>query len=404
VPAVIAMVLLAGILLVWLQFAWVLARIGRLIDLGSAPASLPDGARWPKLSVVVACRNEAAAIREALSSLLAQDYPGLEIIAVDDRSEDATGAILRELAVAHGALRVARVDTLPPGWLGKTHALHRGAAQATGDWLLFTDADVVFAPDALRRSVAWAVREGFGHAVALPHFIAPGRLERGFVSLFGLFFLLHLRVDELRRPGSAAHVGIGAFNLVRREAYQSIGGHERLRFEVADDVKLGLLLRRSGVRQGCADSGGLVRVRWQRGFLPSMRGLLKNFFAGFDYGWPGTLRTVLLVPLITTFPAIYLALAAGLSPLAGTRPVAAAAVAVPVILLGGTARRLAGGRWSDGLLLPFEGLCLALVALASALLATARGAVIWRGTRYDLRELRAGGVRDADCPSDRAPG
>ena len=239
------------------------------------------------------------------------------------------------------------------------------------------------------------MHEGLGHAVALPHFIAPGLLERGFVSMFGLFLLLHLRVDELRRPGSAAHVGIGAFNLVRRDAYQSIGGHERLRFEVADDVKLGLVLRRSGVRQGCADSGGLVRVRWQRGFLPSMRGLLKNFFAGFDYGWVGTLRTALLVPLITTFPAIYLALAVGLSPLAGTRAVAAAAVAVPVVLLGGTSRRLAGGRWSDGLLLPFEGLCLALVALASALLATARGAVIWRGTRY--QSPRAQGGRRARC-------
>jgi len=400
----IATVLLAGILLVWLQFAWVLARIGGLMKLGAASASLPDGAPWPRLSVVVACRNEEAAIRQALSSLLAQDYPGIEIIAVDDRSEDATGAILRELAAAHPALRVARVDVLPPGWLGKTNALHQGAAQAGGDWILFTDADVVFAPDVLRRSVAWAVRDGLGHAVALPHFIAPGLLERGFVAMFGLFFLLHLRVDELRRPGSAAHVGIGAFNLVRRDAYQSIGGHERLRFEVADDVKLGLVLRRSGVRQGCADSGGLVRVRWQRGFLASMRGLLKNFFAGSDYGWLGTLRIAGLVPLITTFPSIYLALTAGRSQAGGTRAVAAAAVVLPVILLGGTARRLAGGRWSDGWLLPFEGICLALVALASGLLATVRGAVIWRGTRYDLRELKAGGVRDADWPRARAPG
>lgn len=402
--AVIALILLTGILLVWLQFGWVLARIGSLLNLATIPPALPEGAPWPTLSVVVACRNEEAAIRQALSSLLAQDYPALEIIAVDDRSEDATVAILRELAAAHPALRVARVDTLPAGWLGKTHALHHGAAQASGDWLLFTDADVVFAPDALRRSVAWASREGLGHAVALPHFIAPGLLERGFVAMFGLFLLLHLRVDELRRPGSAAHIGIGAFNLVRRDAYQSIGGHQRLRFEVADDVKLGLVLRRSGVRQGCADSGGLVRVRWQHGFLASMRGLLKNFFAGSDYGWLGTLRIALLVPLITTFPTIYLAALAARSPIAGTRTVAVAAIALPVFLLGGAARRLAGGRWSDGLLLPFEGICLAVVALASALLVTARGAVIWRGTRYDLRELKAGGVHQADWPRDRAPG
>jgi glycosyltransferase involved in cell wall biosynthesis len=400
----IATIVLAGILLVWIQFAWVMVRIGALPNLARAPAELPEGGAWPRLSVVIACRNEAAAIRQALSSLLGQDYPQLEIIAIDDRSEDATGAILRELGTQHPRLRVARVDALPGGWLGKTHALHRGAAQATGDWILFTDADIVFAPDALRRAAAWAVREGLGHAVALPRFVAPGLLERGFVALFGLFFLLHLRVDELRRPGSAAHVGIGAFNLVRRDSYQAIGGHDRLRLEVADDVKLGLILRRSGVRQGCADSGGLLRVRWQRGFVASMRGLLKNFFAGCDYRWLTTLRTVLLVPLIATFPAVYLALSAWLPAPAGTRLVAAAAVALPVVLLGATARRLAGGRGYEGLLLPLVGVCLALVALVSALGTTVRGAVIWRGTRYALGDLRAGNVREADWPSDRAPG
>ncbi len=404
--APVATVLSSGILLVWLQFAWVLSRIARLPNLARAPAELPDGMVWPRLSVVVACRNEEAAIRTALASLLAQDYPPelFEVIAVDDRSEDATGAILRELGSSHPALRVARVDVLPSGWLGKTNALHRGAAEATGDWILFTDADVVFTPNALRRAVGWAVQDGLGHAVALPRFIAPGLLERGFVSLFGLFLLLHLRVDELRRPGSAAHVGIGAFNLVRRDSYLAIGGHERLRLEVADDVKLGLVLRRSGVRQGCADSGGLVRVRWQRGFAASMRGLLKNFFAGSDYSWLTTMRTAVLVPLVTTFPAVYLAASVWLPPRAGALAVAALAVALPMALLGATARRLAGGRGYEGLPLPLLGICLALVALASALLATLRGAVIWRGTRYALRDLRAGAVRDADWPTDGAPG
>src|SRR5207237_963084 len=146
--------------------------------------------------------------------------------------------------------------------------------------------------------------------------------ERSFVSLFGMFLLIDLRVDDLGRAGSRAHVGIGAFNLVRRDASLSIGGHERLRLEVADDLKLGLVLRRSGVRQGCA----------------------------------------------------------------------------------ACARRLAGGRGFEGLLLPFAGVCLALVALTSALSATLRGAVIWRGTRYRLRDLQTGGVRDADWPPDRAPG
>ena len=398
--ALIPTVLLAGVLLVWLRFAWIWVRVGRLPDLARGANELPDGMAWPRVSVVVACRNEELGVRRAITSLLAQDYPAYEVVVVDDRSDDGTGEILRQLAADHPALRLARVDELPAGWLGKTNALRHGAAEASGDWLLFTDADVVFAPDTLRRAIVWALRDGLGHAVALPHFVAPGFLERSFVSLFGMFLLLDLRVDDLGRAGSRAHIGIGAFNLVRRDAYQSIGGHERLRLEVADDVKLGLVLRRSGVRQGCADSGGLVRVRWQQGFVASMRGLVKNFFAGLEFRWLGALRTLLLIPLATTFPALCLALGPG----AGVRLLGAAAFAVPVVLQGGNARRLAGGRGTEGLLLPLAGVCLALVALASALSATLRGAVVWRGTRYSLRDLRTGGVRDADWPPDRAPG
>ncbi len=392
--------LLTGVLAVWLRFAWILVRADRLPNLARLPDALPSGTPWPRVSIVVACRNEEAEIQRAVSSLLSQDYPACEVVAVDDRSEDATGAILREVAGQHPALRVVRVDELPEGWLGKTNALHRGAAQASGDWLLFTDADVVFGPDTLRRAIAWTQADGLGHAVALPHFTAPGFLERSFVSLFGMFLMLHQRVDDLGRAGSRAHIGIGAFNLVRRDAYLSIGGHERLRLEVADDLKLGLVLRRSGVRQGCADSGGLVRVRWQQGFTASMRGLLKNFFAGEEFSWLSTLRTAFAIPLATTFPVLCLAFAPG----AALRLLGGAAFALAAVLHGANARRLAGGRGTEGLVLPFAGVCLSLVALASALAATLRGAVIWRGTRYPLRALRAANVRDADWPPDRAPG
>ena len=392
--------LLAGVLGVWLRFAWVARQIAALPNLtrDAAPVAPDGGGSWPRLSVVVAARDEAASIRRAVSSLLAQDYPALEVVAVDDRSGDATGAILDELAAAHPALKVVHVDMLPDGWLGKTNALARGAAEATGEWLLFTDADVLFAAGALRRAVAWAGRERLGHAVALPHFVAPGLLERSFVSLFGLFLLVHLEANALRRPGSRAHVGVGAFNLVRRDAYQAIGGHSRLRLEIADDVKLGLILRRSGVRQGCADSGGLVCVRWQRGFVASLVGLVKNYFAGCEYRWHVALRHIVLVPLATTFPLACLVLSSD----SLTRVLAAAAVAVPAALHGATARRIAGGRGYEGVLLPIMGLCLAGVALVSAVVTTVRGAVIWRGTRYPLRELDAACVRDADWPRDRA--
>jgi glycosyltransferase involved in cell wall biosynthesis len=382
--------LLAGVLLAWLRFAWVLRGVGALPNLARESADPPAGG-WPKLSVVVACRNEEAHVRAALASLLAQDYPALEIVAIDDRSEDRTGAVLDGLAAGDPRLRVLHVTSLPAGWLGKTHALQRGAEQAAGDFLLFTDADVVFAPDALRRAVAWAVRDGLGHAVALPQFVAPGFAERSFVSLFGMLLLIDLRVDEIgRRDGGRGHIGVGAFNLVRRDAYDAVGGHTRLRMEVVDDIKLGLILRRAGVAQGAADSGGTVRVRWQSGFFASMTGLVKNFFAGCDYLWRNVFRSAVLLPFATVFPLV--CLFAAPTPLA--RVLAAAALAVPVVVLGRAARRIAGGRGTEGLLLPIVGPCLAAVALTSAIVTTARGAVVWRSTRYDLRELRANCVRD----------
>ena len=383
-------IVLAALVAVWARFARTLTRLAERPRLPELPAAPPAGVAWPRLSVIVPCRNEAAAVRGAVGSLLAQDYPGLEVIAIDDRSEDATGAILDQLAATHAALHVVHVAALPAGWLGKTHAMNEGAVAARGDFLLFTDADVTFAPGALRRAVAWALRARLDHAVALPHFIAPGALERGFVSLFAMLLLLHLDVGELERPGGTGHIGIGAFNLVRRDAYRAIGGHTRLRLEIVDDIKLGLLLRQSGARTGCVDSGGLVRVRWQRGFAASMRGLLKNFFAGQDYRWSAILRVVLQVPLATALPAAVLAGARWLSPSAASGALAGAALALSAALLGGTARRLAGGRGWEGLLLPVAGVAFAGVALASALGATLRGAIVWRGTRYDLRALREG--------------
>ena len=139
----------------------------------------------------------------AARALLALDYPALEVVAVDDRSTDATGRILDRLAASDPRLRVRHVSDLPPGWLGKNHAMAEGAASATGDWLLFTDADVHFAPDALKRSMAFALRHGLGHCVAFPHFVAPGFLERAFVTTFAVF--AQPRLPGLG-PGAPGHL------------------------------------------------------------------------------------------------------------------------------------------------------------------------------------------------------
>ena len=359
----------------------------------------PSPPTWPKVSVIVPCRNEEAGVEKAMLSLLAQDYPELQILAVDDRSEDATGAVLDALAARDPRLTVLHIATLPDGWLGKNHAMRQGAARADGSWLLFTDGDVMFEPGALKRSVAFAKAHGLGHFIALPRFVADGFLERAFVSTFMISFSV-LDPTRLHVAKSWSFVGVGAFGLVRRDAYERIGGHERLAFEVADDVKLGLLLRRGGVAQGCLDSDGMVSVRWQNGFLASLRGLEKNAFAALEWdpvaavlGISAFLGATLLpyAPLVFTLPI-------------WTWPFAAFCAFVQVLLVSAASRHSASGTGLEGLLAPFMALSLAGVITWSTMLALARGGIVWRGTFYPLARLRQHCVRVLSLKAENGVG
>jgi hypothetical protein len=387
-----AAVALAG----WSAFAALgLAERRALVPLPPASAG-----PLPPVTVIVPCRNEARSLAAAMRSLLAQDHPDLEIVAVDDRSADGTGALLDDLAAGHPRLTVLHVTALPDGWLGKNHACQAAADRARGAWLLFTDGDVVFAPDAVRRALAAALSRGLGHLAVLPRFVAPGFLERAFVTAFAALLAPFVGVRALRRAGTRAFFGVGAFNLVRRDAYAGAGGHRRLPLEVVDDIKLGLLLRRSGVPQGVADSGGLVAVRWQHGFLPSVLGLVKNAFAAVEYRPLRAAGVAALGLAGAAGPLLLLAL--GPTPL--VRALAAGALAVASLHHAESARRLAAATGVEGLLVAPCALLLAAVVLGSAAAAWLRGGVVWRGTHYPLERVRAGCLREADLPVSGAVG
>ena len=340
---------------------------------------------WPRLSVIVPCRNEEVSVERAMRSLLAQDYPNLEIVAIDDRSEDRTGGQLDALALTDPRLTVVHIKELPEGWLGKNNAMHQGAARASGEWLLFTDGDVIFEAEALKRSVAFALAHGLGHFVALPHFIAPGFLERAFVANFLASGGTLVDPASLHVPRTFAFVGVGAFGLVRHDAYRSIGGHERIAYEVGDDVKLGLLLRRHGWAQGCLDSDGLVRVRWQNGFLATLRGLEKNSFVIFEWnGWIAALALPLVfLENLAPYPALLLPVALPVKAMAAT------VVALRAAAVGAAARRGAEGSGLEGLASPLTSFLFPCVVAWSTLLTLGRGGVRWRGTFYPLAKLRA---------------
>jgi len=245
--------------------------------------AFPGPVALPRLSVVVPARDEGSTIGRALGSLLAQDYPDLEVIVVDDRSSDTTGDVLREIAAKDGRLMVLRVDELPAGWLGKNHAMWRGAARASGKWLLFTDADVVFAQGALRHGVAYAAAESLDHLTLAPRLVARGLALRAFVAFFGYAFIALWGAYLANDPKSKRGVGIGAFNLVRSSAYERIGTMRALSLRPDDDIRLGRRLRGFGFRQRVLNGNALLSVEWYPSLCAAISGLEKSMYSSMEY-------------------------------------------------------------------------------------------------------------------------
>jgi len=343
-------------------------------------------AEWPALSVIVPARDEGAKIEEAMRSLLALDYPNLEIIAVDDRSRDETGRVLDRLAGADPRLTVIHVRELPDGWLGKCHALHSAAQQARGDMLLFTDGDVVFAPQTLRLAVTYLLRRPVDHLCLNPQLVPGGYWENALVSCFGLLFFAAFKpwLIPTRWPG--AYCGIGAFNLVRRDAYRAVGGHERIRLDVLDDVNLGKLLKQSGYRQQMLLGGDLIHVRWQDSFWGVIRGLEKNSFAAVHYSVAELIGVTLLFLIVFFGP--YVGAGIGIA-------VGHASLVTPflltVILLHATYMTIGIQMGAGGAIvpaLPVTFLMFILLMWRSAVIILRQGGVRWRDTFYPLAELR----------------
>src|SRR5208283_3864149 len=240
----------------------------------------------PRISLLFAARDEEEKLPAALATLAAIDYPELEIIGVDDRSKDATGRILDEFAAAHPRFRAVHVTELPPGWLGKPHALQKAYEASSGDWLLFTDADVRFQPDTLRRAVALARDRQLDHLSLFGDIVMVGFWEKVFLTFFGLSFIMAIDPHQVSNPRSRAYVGVGAFQMVKRTVYEACGMHRRLALEVIDDVMLGKTIKLAGFRSGVAVAQDAVSVRWHAGIGNLIRGVEKNFFAAAQFSAP----------------------------------------------------------------------------------------------------------------------
>ncbi len=351
------------------------------------PGDIVAGRRPPRVSIIVPARNEERTIAPAMESLLASDYPEMEIIAINDRSTDHTGEVLDRLAAqSPERLNVIHVKELPAGWLGKTHAMHLGASRATGEWLLFTDADVNQSSDAMRRSIVYAERTGADHLVLFPTMLTYSWGERMIIAFFQAIFVFAQRPWKVRDPQARDFVGVGAFNLIRRRAYDGIGGYEALRLAIVDDMKLGEVTKKKGFRSDCAFGLNMVRIHWAQGAFGMVHNLVKNFFAALRYNIAIVLAAVAMILMFFLGPWIGAIFASGW---------AKTGYIVALLCLLGIYRGMSKRSGMHPLYVFLQPVAVVLIVysiLLSAVLTLWRGGVVWRGTKYSLKELRKSGM------------
>jgi cellulose synthase/poly-beta-1,6-N-acetylglucosamine synthase-like glycosyltransferase len=386
----------------WQLVLWV-RNSPRLADLTQLPTEQPeqfaprptDPASIPDLTVIVPACNEEACIGATLRSLLASRGIRLQIIAVDDRSTDRTGSIMDSIMtstmeavgmeasqqVTGHTLQVLHVRELPHGWLGKPHAVAIAAEAAQADWILFTDGDVLFAPEALTMALRYALSEHADHLVLMPHWIISSFGEAAMHGAIHALTTWTFRPWRVADPNARDFIGVGAFNLVRRSTYQAIGGFAALRMEVIEDLRFGWMVKRAGYRQRFALGSGLASVRWSHGAWGVVRNLEKNLFALHRYRVGPTLLTCLGLAVQIVFPIVALWIG-------GWSRTAAIVLYACVTGIYIASRNFTRVSVAYVLVYPLAVSLFLFAMLRSMTLALLRGGVVWRGTLYPLKDLR----------------
>ena len=376
---------MASVLVVRALAAW--RGMALVEDIMQVDEVLPPTSGADEIAVVVPARNEEAAIEASLRSLLGSTGVRLRIIAVNDRSTDTTGVCMDRVAaetLARGgphSLCAMHVEELPEGWLGKPHAMAIAARQATSPWILFTDGDVLFDERALALALRAARRHESDHLVLIPSLILETTGEAAMLAAMNFMGQWMVRPWKVQDECARDFIGVGGFNLVRREVYERLGGFEALKMEVLDDMRFGWMVKRAGLKQRVVLGPGLVRIRWLHGAWGVVRLAEKNGFAAFRFKTVLALLACMGMAALALLPLVAMA--------AGGWPLAAGVLSYAAIALTYRANRKVTQTPARLAVLFAPAMLVLLYALLrSTALALVRNGVDWRGTRYSLAELR----------------
>lgn len=374
---IIAFVTLVILLFTLTEFFIGFNKIRNIIDQSKESSSLP------KLSIIFSALNEEKDIKNALTSLLNLNYPDFEIIAINDRSTDNTPHILDDLQNKYPhRLRVFHVQTLPPGWFGKNHALSFGSEHARGEWLLFTDADVLMKNDLLIQAMNYVIKNKIDHLT-----IAEKHLTNCFwlqVFYLGKYVTYNMAFKPWRAsfPWSKTSIGHGAFNLVKKSSYVESGGHAAIALECLDDLALGQIIKKKGFKQDTINGYDFIERNWYQSLPDLIHGLQKNGFAFYRYRLLPAMRDIFFAMTFYIWPFFGAVFLSGL-----LQKINILNILFTLLLFLYIAKQFKIKKYY-ALFYP-AAIAILIFAMINSIIATLKNkGVIWRGTLYSLEQLK----------------
>jgi len=393
----------------WLiAFAWLVTVVFTLHGLSrqkpllATPNLRLTASDAPLVSILVPARNEQHRVLEdCIRSILAQDYGQFEVIAVNDRSTDDTGAILETIAKSDKRLRVIEGEELPPGWLGKPYAMHQALNHTRGEWVLATDADMIFEVTALRTAVDRVLESNADALTLIPRFETGSFWERVIIPTWEWVFLMFTVFYRIHDPKSDRAAAIGGFFLIKRTVLDRVGGYEALKDEVMEDVRLADRIKRLRARLMIDRAPALIRTRMYSTFGEMWECSTKNWFSGVNFSFPFALLCVVSMYLGAVVPVLIalgslLALAVGVNAELGLVIVPAALSWLLQVLIMAVVARRSGVSMVYAFTAPLGVAVIYAMLLDSSVRITTGRGVTWKGRRiYERRGVQPPRLRTA---------